>query len=257
MQSWQSPGRSGDVAARLPHVLGRRAVSAARRGADALLDFVYPPETWDVASLRLLDAPWCARCGFPLELPAPGAGAGSGAGECAACLARPPRYGRARAAMAYDEGSRPLVLGFKHGGRTAHLSAFALQMVRAGRELLCDGAVLVPVPLHRRRLRARRFNQAALLAGRIAHHTGLPVWGGLHRTRHTASQGTKSASARRRNVRAAFAVRGPAPAACVLVDDVMTTGATLEACALALQRAGAASVDCLTLARVVRERAPE
>ena len=190
------------------------------------------------------------RCGFPFEFTIPDLEI-----ECAACTARPPRYDHARAAMAYDDASQGLILAFKHGGRTANLDMFAAQMVRAGRGLLDGAEALVPVPLHPSRLRARKFNQAALLAQRIAKLSGATVAPDtLFRIRKTQSQGRKSRQARRRNVRKAFDVRGAVPAHVVLIDDVMTTGATLEACTLALKRAGAKRVDCLTLARVVRER---
>ena len=221
-----------------------------RAGAEQVADIVYPPESVDVAALRLLDAPCCARCGFPFEFSLDAV-----AVDCAACLARVPKYGRARAAMAYDEHSQGLILGFKHGGRTHHLDMFAAQMMRAGRELLGDADVLVPVPLHPSRLRKRKFNQSALLANRISKLTGVEVsTENLVRTKRTQSQGRKSAKARRRNVRGAFRVEGEAPKRVVLIDDVMTTGATLDACAMALLRAGAESVDALTLSRVVRER---
>ena len=222
---------------------------AVRGPASAALDLVYPPEPVDVARLRLLDAPCCARCGFPFEFGLAGAEV-----ECGACSARPPRYHRARAALAYDEASKPLILAFKHGGTCVNLDMFALQMVRAGRELLAEADAVVAVPLHGSRLRRRTFNQAALLARRVSRYSGVPLLDALDRVRKTDSQGRKSRRGRRLNVRGAFRARGKVPEHVVLVDDVMTTGATAEACALTLQRAGARRVDCLMLARVVREQ---
>ena len=157
------------------------------------------------------------------------------------------------------EGGRDMVLRFKHGERTDFVPAFAAWLQRAGASLLAEADLLAPVPLHRWRLLARRYNQAALLARALGRRCGMPVLpDALVRTRATASQGAMvSARARRRNVLAAFAVRPGARAAIegrriVLVDDVMTTGATLDSAARALLRGGAAEVRALVLARVVR-----
>jgi len=219
-------------------------------GAEQLADIIYPPESVDVAALKLLDEPCCMRCGFPFEFSVPDSEM-----DCAACVARPPKYTRARAAMAYDGASQSLILGFKHGGRTHHLDMFAAQMMRAGRGVLNGPEVLVPVPLHPSRLRKRKFNQATLLAKRISKLSDVPTdTNCLVRVKRTQSQGRKSARARRRNVSGAFQVQGDVPRRIVLIDDVMTTGATLDACASALMRAGAERVDALTLSRVVRER---
>ncbi|PWE16804.1 ComF family protein [Marinicauda salina] len=175
---------------------------------------------------------------------------------CGACAARPPRVSRARSALVYDAASRALALQLKHAGRTDGLAAFGRWMARAGGDLLADADALVPVPLHRRRLRARRFNQSLLLARAVSRVTGLPVDAhALARVKPTPSQGGRSAKARMRNVSGAFAARDPGRvrgARLVLIDDVYTTGATLEACARALARGGAADVMAITLSRVVR-----
>lgn len=206
----------------------------------------------DWETITFLDAPWCAACGTPFPYPA-----GEGA-VCGACAARAPVYGKGRSALIYDERSRALALGLKHGGRTEGLAAFGRWMARAGREFLGEADALIPVPLHPSRLRKRRFNQSLLLAGAVSKAGGPPVDPHiLARTRRTPSQGGRSAKARARNMAGAFQVRSEAREriagrTLVLIDDVHTTGATLEACARTLKRAGAGQVHALTLCRVVK-----
>lgn len=210
---------------------------------------------WDKAAF--IAPPQCARCGLPFELapaePAPAEGA-----ECAACVADPPRFDRARAVMRYDGVARGLVLRFKHADATHGAPGFARWMARAGAGLLADCDLIAPVPLHRWRLLWRRYNQSALLALALGRIAGRPVVVDLlARRRHTPSQGRLDRARRRANVAGAFAVRRAHAATLggrrvLLVDDVMTTGATVEECARVLKRAGAGAVDVLTLARVVR-----
>ena len=208
------------------------------------------PACW--REVEFLGPPFCACCGFPFEYDH-GADA-----LCGACAARPPAYGRARAVCAYGERSRGPVIAFKHADRTDAAPGLARLMASAGAELLRDADLIVPVPLHRARLLARRYNQAALLALALGRIAGLPaVPDALVRSRRTRSQGGLSASARRRNVAGAFALRpsrrdAVAGRHVLLVDDVLTTGATAEACTRTLLAGGAADVDVLTVSRVVR-----
>jgi ComF family protein len=179
-----------------------------------------------------------------------------GDSRCALCIARPPPFARARAALLYDDGCRGLILSFKHGDRTDLAPVFARWLARAGAELLGDADLLVPVPLHRWRLFHRRYNQSALLARLLARTSGVPMLPDLLiRHRATPSQGGLGRRGRVRNVAGAFALhsrlaRRADGRRVLLIDDVHTTGATLGECARLLRRAGAARVDVLTLARV-------
>ena len=196
--------------------------------------------------------PQCEACGLPFEYDY-----GDGA-MCAACIRRPPVFQRARAAMVYGDTSRKLILSFKHGDRTDVAPAFGLWLARAGKELIADADLIVPVPLHWTRLFSRLYNQAALLGREVGNLAGVPMAPDLLiRRKATPSQGRVSLSARRRNVRGVFAVRPSRRQdiqglRALLIDDVMTTGATVTACARTLLKAGAEAVDVLTLARVVR-----
>jgi len=243
------------------------AAAALRRAGRRALDAVLPPTClacgdavveagalcgtcWN--QLAFLGAPLCQCCGYPFEYEAPEGWL------CGACTRDRPSYDRARAVLAYDDASRPLVLGFKHADRTHAAPAFGRWLARAGAELVADADLITPVPLHRWRLFRRRYNQAALLASALGQETGLATAPDLLvRRRATPSQGRKSRAARRRNVQGAFGVRanwrdGLEGRRVLLVDDVMTTGATIEECARVLKRGGAEAVAVLTFARVVR-----
>lgn len=203
--------------------------------------------------LHFLAGPCCAQCGipFPYDL-GPEA-------KCAGCIASPPAFDAARAVLRYDQHSGALVSRFKYGDAIHTAAEFARWMARAGAPLLEEGELIVPAPLHWRRLFSRRYNQAALLARALSKIAMQPVaLDLLRRVRHTAPQAELPRARRLDNVRNAFAVpQGKenriAGRAVLLVDDVMTTGATMHACARALKKAGAARVLVLALARAVKE----
>lgn len=214
------------------------------------------PDCW--SRVGFLSEPLCHACGHPFEVH-PGGGHPGAEGDilCGPCLAKAPPWRRARAVLRYDAASKPLILRFKHADRLEGAAAFARWMARAGGELLADTQVIVPVPLHRWRLLARRYNQAAVLAQALGRLSGVTVApDALVRLRRTAVQGHMDREERRRNVAGAFAVperrrRLVQGRRVLLVDDVLTTGATTGECTRTLLKAGAESVDVLTLGRVV------
>jgi ComF family protein len=222
-----------------------------------------PPESFDGGSDRpqspgysalgwtrivFLEDPVCDGCGLPYAYDV--------GARCPACEAAPRAFARARAACLYDDHSRELILQLKHADRPELGRLFARWLSRAAQPLLAEADVVVPVPLHPRRLFTRRYNQAAEIArplARMARARYLPD--ALRRRRATASQGGKSGRGRRVNVKGAFEAteagrRRVAGRRVLLIDDVLTTGATAEACAKALLQAGALAVDLAVVARV-------
>jgi ComF family protein len=199
-----------------------------------------------------LSEPCCTVCGVPFAY----AWQGGTERLCPVCRDHPPPWGQARAALRYDGQSARILLPFKHGDRTERAPALARLMARAGQALLGRAELLVPVPLHRRRLLTRRYNQSALLAHALGHIASRPVLpDALRRVRPTRSLGDLSSAERAAAVDGVFAVP-PSRLGRVqgrrvlLVDDVMTSGATARACTEALIEAGAAAVDVLVAARV-------
>jgi ComF family protein len=203
------------------------------------------------SKLHFIAPPYCERLGIPFTYD-PGPGILS-----MQAIADPPSYHRARAAVRYDDVARSLVHAFKYGDRLDLAPTLGQWMAQAGRELATEADAIVPVPLHWRRLWARRFNQSAMLAEIVSRQWSRPVAReALRRIKATAHQVGLTRAQRAENIQGAFRVPPGARAAVagrrlVLVDDVLTTGATVEACSRALLRAGAANVDVLTFARVV------
>jgi len=232
-----------------------------------LLDAVFPPgciscqDPIDISGglcarcwpdMTFLSDPMCDRCGYPFEYDR------DEALLCGNCLRQPPVFSHARSVLKYDEFSRDMILGYKHTDQTRHAPAFASWMYRAAQDLVDSCDIICAVPLHPYRLLRRRYNQSALLTKELAVISGRPAIPDLLiRTAHTKSQGGLSAKARHRNVKGVFRVMNKHAernrnARILLVDDVLTTGATAEACSQALLRGGAANVDVLTFCRVVR-----
>ncbi len=244
----------------------REGWNVSRSMVRLLGDVLYPPKcalcsapvdaahaicTDCFTKLHFISAPHCDCCGLPFEV------APSGPLRCASCLADPPPYTLARAALVYDEVSRPLITRFKYGDRLHLATLLARLMRQAGAEAITGAEVMVPVPLHWRRHMARRYNQSLMLARALAGMSDLPVDPSLLcRIKPTPPQVGLSRSQRRRNVAAAFAVPESSRVLVegrkiLLIDDVMTSGATLEACSRVLISAGASEVRVLTLARRV------
>lgn len=200
------------------------------------------------SAFTFITPPYCECCGVPLETPVV---------EdvlCGACLGDRPAFTQARAVFLYTDTSKHIVLKLKHGDRTDAAVALARWMSRAGGPLIDACDIIVPVPLHRWRLLSRMYNQSALLANAIGNATGKPIIpDALARVKATPIQGGLNRAARHKNVARAFAVKNAKLVEgkrVLLIDDVLTTGATASACAKSLLEAGAQSVNVLVVARV-------
>ena len=235
-----------------------------------MIDFILPPRcivTGEIVDqqgllsptawreLNFIAKPQCVRCGIPFEFLDETEIQES---ICGGCMKYSPIYGMARSALVYDDASRDVVLGFKHGDQIHAAPCFVPWLERAGADILTQADFLVPIPLHRWRLLKRRFNQSAIIAQHLSKRTKIPfILNALERVRATPVQGYLQPKERKKNVKNAFAVPEDIIPKIrnnhiVLIDDVFTTGATVSECAKALLKNGAGTVDVLTLARVVK-----
>ena len=216
-------------------------------GCGAIVDEVHSfcPECWK--QVEFLGSGGCRTCGLPLHA--------TNIDECAVCLAAPPRIARTRAAVAYDDLSRGLAIRLKYGRKVAIARTMARYMAPLVDSVEGD-RILVPVPLHRSRLWSRGFNQSALIAHELSRRLLIDTeLFALRRIRRTPPLKGMSLLQRRRAVAGAFSVADPARVegkSVILVDDVLTTGSTAEACARTLKRAGAVQVELISWARVVK-----
>lgn len=236
------------------------------------IDFVLPPRcimTGDIveeqgmvvprawADLNFITSPQCDRCGIPFDFEYDHEDS-EGDTSCAACLQESPIFNKARAALVYDDSSRSLILPFKHGDKMHYVTGFLPWLKLAGSELIDQADIIMPVPLHRWRLLQRRFNQAGVIASFLAKASNKSyLLNGIERIRSTPTQGYMRAKERKKNVKRAFAVPSKytmdiKDKNILLIDDVFTTGATINECTKVLLKAGAKQVDILTLARVVK-----
>lgn len=234
--------------------------------ANRLLDIIYPPrcimcmgnvhENGNICAtcwgdVNFISDPQCELCGFPfdfdtqIEL------------ICAGCMKEKPRFAKARAVFLYDDASRKMITSFKYNDRTENRTAYARWMARVGADMLKDADILVPVPIHFGKLFLRKYNQAGILAQELVKISGgRCILNALIRKRYTKTQAGFNRNLRFKNIKGAFAVNQKHLSKLqnkkiLLIDDVITTGATAEECTKILLKAGVAKVEVLTLAKTL------
>lgn len=235
---------------------------------DKAIDIVFPPQClsckakvesngslchkcWE--AIEFISSPQCVVCGVPFEL------ATSERQICGKCIADPPKYKAARAVFSYDDASSKLITNFKYYDSTASGLHFAKWMLRAGKGFIDEADIIVPVPLHKIRLLSRRYNQSALLCNSLSEVTAKKVCNKLLiRHKNTKPQAGLSFNMRVNNVKSAFKVNNKfqdeiTGKNILLVDDVMTTGSTINSCTKVLLKAGAKNVFVLTIAMTVKD----
>jgi len=245
--------------------------------AHALLDLLLPPKCLKCAArvdqannicpdcwreLHFITDPKCHCCGYPFEISLGNDFGSLGEQLCGACQKVDRSFDKAVSALRYDDDSRQMVIGFKHQDKVEYATYFTKLLSQVGAELINDVDMIIPVPLHKRRLLSRRYNQSALLSRLLSkqygieHNTKL-----LERTKNTPPQ-KGNLNKRHQNVKGAFKV-GPAYKEAIknkhilLIDDVYTTGSTAENCARSLKKAGAAKIYVLTVFRVISPQNPK
>ncbi len=202
--------------------------------------------------IDFISTPYCKKCGRPFADIHHGNGL-----ICGDCMKKQHSLFRFnRSAVKYNEHSKNLLLSFKFMDKTDNAPLLAKWLKQAGKDIFAEGVdIFIPIPLHYKRLLKRRYNQSALLAKELSRLTGIKTdYASVVRGRHTRPQVEFSGAARIKNIKGAFKIKHPERIKgkrIVLIDDVMTTGSTLKECALVLKKAGAKSVDTLTVARVV------
>jgi ComF family protein len=232
-----------------------------------VIDVVFPPQClvcrkivdaagnlchlcWE--DINFIGAPQCEKCGLPFELDVP-----DGL-ECGNCIATLPKYSKARAVFQYGGKTAKLIRSFKYEDNIHASKHFAKWMMRVGAEFIVEADIIAPVPLHKRRLFKRRYNQSALLASAISRESGIKANNALLlRVKNTPPQAGLSSGQRKKNVSGAFKLNPKYENEVIgkniiLVDDVITTGSTINACTQALLNSGAIRVNVLTLAMTVK-----
>ena len=209
------------------------------------------PNFWD--KLQFIEKPFCKKCSIPFSFES------DENVICGRCLDEDPFYDESRAAVVYNDASRRVILNFKFNDKTHYVHTFVPWMLRAGKELIEQSDYIIPVPLHPKKIRMRKFNQSALLAQAIAKKTNVKYLpDGLIRTRHTIPQKGLNKKQRLENISGAFEISDNyldklAHKNILIIDDIFTTGATLNECARILKNAGSCKVSVLTIARVTKE----
>lgn len=234
---------------------------------EKLIDFILPPlcpvtgEMVDKIGmvsptlwrdLSFIHAPYCDHCGAPFPFDADTV-------LCGQCIDHPPLYTKGRSALIYDDHSRDMILRFKHGDQLHAVKAFTPWLKQIGSEVITQADIIIPVPLHRNRLIKRRYNQADIIARDLLRGTNKAYMPDLlQRVKNTQSQGHKKAKDRVTNIARAFAVHPKYEwqiqgKNILIIDDVYTTGATLNECTKTLQASRANDIYTLTLARAVKD----